>query len=48
MIDWIYAHSDAVIMLIFMVVGFGAYSIGREIGYVEGLEDGFKDGQLNA
>ena len=46
--NWLTQHSDAVVLIIFMIVVFASYSIGREIGYVEGLEDGYKDGQLNA
>ena len=47
MIDWITNHTDALLFFSTCIsLGIGYY-FGREVGYSEGLEDGYRDGRLN-
>ena len=48
MITWIEAHLDLCIFISTLMIATASYWIGNEAGYVQGLEDGYKDGQLNA
>ena len=49
--NWIQNHQDAIVLLSMIIVCcivLVAFKMGQELGYREGLEDGFKDGELNA
>ena len=45
--NWILAHSDAILFTLLSIIAIVSYYVGKEAGYVEGLEDGFSDGKLN-
>ena len=44
---WFIDNQDFVVFILIIIVASAGYWIGNEIGYREGLVDGFKDGQLN-
>lgn len=48
MIDFITRNVDVLLFILMAIVATASYFIGQEIGYCEGLEDGFKDGQYHA
>jgi hypothetical protein len=48
MSDFITRNADVLLFILMAIIATGGYFIGKEIGYCEGLEDGFKDGQYHA
>ena len=44
---WLQENQDFVVFVLTIIIASAGYWIGAEVGYREGLTDGFKDGQLN-
>lgn len=42
--NWIMAHTDAVLFMIMCIIAGLSYFLGKDAGYVKGLEDGYKTG----
>ena len=45
--SWALAHTDLILAVLMAIIAVMSYWMGKEAGYCEGLEDGFKDGKLN-
>ncbi len=44
---WLQENQDFVVFILTIIIASAGYWIGNVVGYCQGLEDGFKDGQLN-